>query len=325
MAKDHYVAQTYLRQFLAPSRRLLHGYRKSDGKQFPCRPQDICHELDGDIIPDFAADPAMLGQYRKLFEPGWRSAVREVGKGRVSPSEKLTIAGYWANLLVCTPTWVRLFRESYSHQMLETLRIHQAVAAERGRADPLLAHGLAGLEAGRLKLETEADFIRAMNASRLMRYAGAIYNSDWIIICNDTGTGFLTSDNPVAFHDPGASWNPRPAFRRFLPVSPTLCLSCDLSERPAGEESPDFARPPLGTARFAKITDEGVARINAAVVQCAEDLVLSAAPLPSVAALVAANAEHQVRNEYIKIPMRGETILGMRTRVTAPRDNRVKT
>jgi hypothetical protein len=74
MRDDHYVAQTYLQHFAGPSG-MLRAYRKSDGTTFPCKPRDICHEPNGDIIPDFLSEPGYLGEYRAGFEPLWNSGV----------------------------------------------------------------------------------------------------------------------------------------------------------------------------------------------------------------------------------------------------------
>ena len=38
-----------------------------------------------------------------------------------------------------------------------------------------------------------------MAATKLMKFAWGLYNAHWTIIRNRTGTGFITSDNPVAF------------------------------------------------------------------------------------------------------------------------------
>jgi hypothetical protein len=104
MQDDHYVAQTYLRHFVGPSR-LLCAVRKSDGRSFPCRPRGVCHEPDGDIIPDFLLEPKYLGEYRSAFEPSWNRAVSSLKAHSIGMRDKLNIAGYWANLMVCTPTW----------------------------------------------------------------------------------------------------------------------------------------------------------------------------------------------------------------------------
>ncbi|MGH6847077.1 MAG: hypothetical protein ACREC0_06475 [Methylocella sp.] len=52
-----------LKHFAGPSG-MLHAFKKSDGRSFPCWSRDICHEPDGDIIPDVLSDPGYLGEYR---------------------------------------------------------------------------------------------------------------------------------------------------------------------------------------------------------------------------------------------------------------------
>jgi hypothetical protein len=66
MPRDHYVAQTYLKHFVGEDG-LLRAYRKSDGRRFPCRPRDVCHEWHGDVIEEFLSDPAALAKYRKVL------------------------------------------------------------------------------------------------------------------------------------------------------------------------------------------------------------------------------------------------------------------
>ena len=107
MADDHFVAQTYLRHFVGPSG-MLRAYRKSNGCSFPCRPRDICHEPNGDVIPDFLNDPHYLAKYRGTFEPGWNSAVAALKARSPDFATKFYIAGYWAQLMVCTPSWKRV-------------------------------------------------------------------------------------------------------------------------------------------------------------------------------------------------------------------------
>src|SRR5436305_669902 len=102
MPNDHFVAKTYLKHF-ADERGLLHAYRKADAKYFPTRPADICHEPDGDIIPNFLSDPAYLGAFRGAFEPMWNHVVEALKSGGCTNEVKFHVAGYWANLLVCTP------------------------------------------------------------------------------------------------------------------------------------------------------------------------------------------------------------------------------
>ena len=82
MANDHYVARTYLKHWCNPNDgHLMRAYRKSDRKQFPCRPADVCHEWDGDLNPDYFTDPAVLGEFRKIFEPKWDPTIASIQNG----------------------------------------------------------------------------------------------------------------------------------------------------------------------------------------------------------------------------------------------------
>ncbi len=86
---------------------MLRGYGKRSGKEFPCAPKDICHEWDWDVNPYFKDNPRLLGDYRKIFEPQWNPALAAVRAERMSSEDKFVLAGYWALLSICTPTWHR--------------------------------------------------------------------------------------------------------------------------------------------------------------------------------------------------------------------------
>ena len=93
MAKDHYVAQTYLKHWCDPKNKPpLQVYRKSDLKHFPCRPRDVCHEWDGDLIPEYLTHPARLGKFRKIFEPRWKPTVERLCAGNIDPKDKLVLS-----------------------------------------------------------------------------------------------------------------------------------------------------------------------------------------------------------------------------------------
>jgi hypothetical protein len=86
---------------------MLRGYGKRSGKEFPCAPKDICHEWDCDVNPYFKENPRLLGDYRMIFEPQWNPALAAVRAERMSSEDKFVLSGYWALLLICTPTWHR--------------------------------------------------------------------------------------------------------------------------------------------------------------------------------------------------------------------------
>lgn len=276
MQDDHYVAQTYLRHFAGPSG-MLRAYRKSNGATFPCRPRDICHEPGGDIIPDFLSEPGYLGDYRAGFEPLWNSGVAALEARSLDMRDKLHIAGYWAQLLVCTPTWTRVAVEISNHNVINTVSAYNTISAERGEPDEKLSAAIEDVEHGEITVQTEADFVRAEIARSVLKFAWSLYNADWDVYENDTGTEYLTSDNPASFEDQGDTWGPpgRVPFVRYLPVTPRLCLTCDLTRNPGSfmHTEQDFTKEPTGTIQGGFVDLETVQRINTCTAKCAEDLV----------------------------------------------------
>ena len=133
MSKDHYVAQTYLKQFGDSSAGgMLHAYRKPDGISFDCWPKDVCHEWDGDRNP-FLAYPELLGTLRSIFEPQWNMSVANILTG--STQDKLVVASYMANMMVCVPAWQRVGSEAVSRQTTGALSFEKQMREKFGPSD----------------------------------------------------------------------------------------------------------------------------------------------------------------------------------------------
>jgi hypothetical protein len=70
MANDHFVARTYLKRWCDRDKaQPIQAYRKETGTTFPCWPEAVCAEADGDLNPQYFQEPAVLGQFRSIFEP----------------------------------------------------------------------------------------------------------------------------------------------------------------------------------------------------------------------------------------------------------------
>lgn len=96
MAKDHYVARTYLRHFGDDSKGgMLNGYQKPNGTTFSCWPKDVCHEWDGDLNPSVLERSEILGDYRKIFEPNWNPAIEDIVAGKMSATDKFIVPPIW--------------------------------------------------------------------------------------------------------------------------------------------------------------------------------------------------------------------------------------
>lgn len=314
MADDHFIAQTYLRNF-QKDRAKLRISRKSG---FPNRgyyPKEICYEIDGDLVKSHLINPSQIGDFRKLFEPHWNLALNSLNARHVSPDVKLVVSNFMANLLATTPTSTRLNMSSYRHFVIENVRAHQSLSARRGKPDPKIERALEILDAGHLIIDIDIDWIRAQNAIRLLDFAWRLFHSSWTIISNITPIDFITSDNPFAFEDPGPFIGGKSTLPRFLPLSPQLYLHVEMDAL-TDVGNPDFAKPPRGTVNFAT-TDQvaGVEFINELVVACAEELAIASTKIPELDSLAAKYAKHRVRNEFLKIPHPDGFLLGMRLRV----------
>jgi len=297
MVKDHFVARTYLKHFGDASKGdMLRAYRKSDGKSFPCYPQDVCHEWDGDQNP-LLAKKDLLGNYRKIFEPQWNSSIDRLLTESMSPEDIFAVSGYFANLMVCTPTWRRLGVTMYNHHAKAFLSFSKEMQKKHGGNPELPVAAIEMLEKGELSLEHNPDYVKAVATRQLLDYAWLTYHQDWTIIRNSTEYPFITSDNPVAILQ---SSNVHKPATRYLPVTPTLCLSVRYDRTKLPPFDPKL--PPLGRVGWADAKSNGAKAINKLVVQCAEDLVFNSTASSGIEALVKNCARFRVEVDFLEFP-----------------------
>jgi len=122
MANDHFVARTYLKRWCDRDKnQQIQAYRKPSGTPFQCWPESVCAESDGDLNPNYFKDPAILGQFRAIFEPRWDAAIDALEKCKPTIEDKFVIAGYWANLLAATPAWRKIGQKLYEQEVLGSL------------------------------------------------------------------------------------------------------------------------------------------------------------------------------------------------------------
>jgi hypothetical protein len=314
MAEDHYVAQTYLKHF-AGANGMLHAYRKSDGSSFPCWPRDICRETDGDIIPDFLAEPTYLGEFRAATEPHWNPSLAALKERAVGAQDKYSMSAYWANLLVCTPAWRRLGIDR-SNQLTRTM-IKAAVAAKAraGVPDEILEKAVIDLEEGRIRLDTEPDYVRAQYARMVRKYTWIIFNAQWHIYESNSDLKYFTSDNPASFEDPIGSSPGNAQFIRYLPVTPELCLTCNIAEsaRKFRDVEPDFTKEPEGKVSGGFISREMIDRVNTRTAKCAEDLLICGADDDYVRGMARRYGKFRIEGEMKEFASPGSSYIFQRT------------
>lgn len=303
MAKDHYVAQTYLKHFGDDSKDgMLNGYKKPDGSAFPCWPKDVCHEWEGDFNPAVVMRPEVLGDYRKIFEPHWSPAISSMLSGKMSANDKFIVSAYMANMMVCTPAWRRVAGDILERQYESTALFRQEMHEKHGVKDERFAKGIEMLKRGRIKAVADPNKVKAIITGQLLTFACITYNLDWILVENDSGEPFITSDNPVAMDYCG----PSSPVTRMLPITPWLCLSVTY---PMGEAHKvtleDVSRilraPSSGSVRRAKVKPAGVRHVNQLIVKCAEEHVFSSRADNGLAELVRKCGKFGLDAEYVEV------------------------
>ena len=305
MTRDHYIAQTYLKHFGDPTiGGMLHACRESSGKTFRCWPRNVCREWDGDRNRRYLAHPELLGEFRALFEPNWNPAVADLLQGNITAQVKFVVAGYMANLMTCTPAWRRVCKKILLDQMRTDAVFAMDMHKKYGCLPDLPVDAIEAVERGEIFLDLDSDYIKAVVTRQLLQNTWINYNQEWSIIHNDTGTAYLTSDNPVAIFYSSRIGDP---VTRLLPITPHLCLSIlfsqDTPELNLKNPEDDLRKRPLGTISRREADDESVTFVNELVVKCAEDLVFSSTDSPSSRNLVQRfsgfriDAEHKILSE----------------------------
>ena len=298
MARDHFIAQTYLKHWVNPQSGMLRGHGKQSGKEFPCAPKDVCHAWDWDVNPYFKENARLLGEYRRIFEPQWNPAVAAVRSGQISAEDKFALAGYWALLTTCTPTWHRNAVKVAEHQLADFIPlVARHLAKEKPEYGDFIEQALAE---GRIEPNPDGQHIKAILTQQLTRTTLLLYQLDWTIMRNRTLAPFITSDNP-------SSVLPRRPFsnklKRFLPLAPDLALFAVID--PTIKRStalPNLEKTPPGRVRHVRVKRKQVARLNRVTVMNADELVFGVEASRPVRRVVRNHRDFKVAVEHMRSP-----------------------
>jgi hypothetical protein len=164
MAKDHYIAQTYLKHFGDASLDgMLHVYRKSGSPAyFRSWPKDVCHEWDGDLNPTFIPHrPELLGDFRTMCEPYWNPSIESLLLRKITNQDKFVVSAYFAHLMTCTPAWRRVVVAIYNQQLAGNLSFAKKMKEKHGGQPDLPVEAIEMMERGELTLNINPDYIKA--------------------------------------------------------------------------------------------------------------------------------------------------------------------
>ena len=306
MSKDHYVAVTYLKHFVdEAANSMLNAYSKKNGKQLQCFPKDVCHEKDGDRNRMFIGNPALLGNFRAIFEPHWNYSIQAFLKRIEKNQDKLVVSAYMSNLMVVTPSWQRIGALTYSKNMQGTLEFKRKLHNEGVMTlDELMLEGIDMITRGQLEIQVDSNYVKGISTRQLINYALLIYNLDWYLLVNNTSEKFVTSDNPVAVQSLGLFSG---SIRRYLPLTPNLCLLVDLhAHKHKLVEEDKFAeelvKPPRGKILRKFVTASEVRAINVMQIKSAENLVFSSISSEGIAKATMKYSKYKLDVDYREFP-----------------------
>lgn len=292
MALDHFVSQVHLRKFYAAAldQRKLFAWRKSSLKTFICDARDVCRIPEGSTNL-YISEPRALEEFLRLVEPRYNRACAAAQNGRLEFEDVFSLAGFTAFVGACSPTAVRIGRESIT-ALVDT---QARVMDENGAFDRAPAE-LGGktltelLDGEAISINVDQKFAQSVGIAQILELTNGFADTAWEFILNPfDDSPFLTSDFPVTLV-------PKPgeiALRRFIPLQPNLGAYVTPS-RTASDKKPSKFANFRSRTRAAKRTE--IERLNRTIVRCAEDFVFGSLSSDWISRLVERNSTYLVQN-----------------------------
>ena len=197
---DHYVAQTYLKNFTDEAGCLTPYYKNAHviiGKQKS--PKQVCFETDGDSNSYFD-NPRVLDEYLPHIENPWAENIAKLASGDVDADCKYEIGAYIAFLRSCTPTAKRLGAKAISANMQplvdKTLAEHFHELGET--TDEVRSSIQKAINESEIRAVVDEEYVHAISIQHLIHSAYKFYCSHWLVLVNETGIPFITSDSPAS-------------------------------------------------------------------------------------------------------------------------------
>jgi hypothetical protein len=239
-----------------------------------------------------------LGQWLKLYEPHWAAAIERLeAKHELSPSDKFIIAGYWAHLSTCTPTWQRVSAKIQQEEIDEVhLQKFVEYVATRPGDFPNAEKYLPLVKAGRLRPTIDPNYPKAVATKQLLEHLWVLYHQEWNVVYNNTEELFLTSDNPSIFdHEYGTELHPA----RYLPITPRLALWTNI-DTTGIPKTVDPNVPPQRKSIGREATLKYVKDMNVLTIKSAERFVLAAADKAYIPVCVRKYKHWRVSREVVR-------------------------
>jgi hypothetical protein len=213
----------------------------------------------------------------------------------------LSLAGFTAYVLACSPAGMRIFSDPLRGCVATT----SALLDRRGDI-PSAPEALGGksltelLEDGTIQVNIDPKFPQAPGIISIMGWVSVFGNSRWEILHNDEhDTPFFTSDFPVGLE----RTNDARVLNKIIPLTPNLAIKICPDIRLSGQK-PDLTFGGF-TSRGRRLRRQEIIEINRCLVRCAEDLVFYRDNLRWVAPFIAKNRHYRVEGITHRIPHQG--------------------
>lgn len=267
MARDHFVSQVHLKQFIDPNDgRRTNAVRKSDLKVFSPRPKDVCAVENGNSNP-YLVEERLIERLLAEIEPAYEPNLQKIRNGCVDGRVREVFGGFAAAVMISAPTFRRLARPAITRALIEhAKRLHEAEpfppfpisgnSKYDGKSLPEL------IESGLIKFNVDMQMPQAMVAAKLGNLVNIFTNCDWEILQLSGEGRLLTSDFPFALLDSVH----RDRCSRFMPLSVDLGI---VFHNALSGRSEKFG----GIQKFEVSSKSKVAYLNRSIVKSAEDVV----------------------------------------------------
>ncbi len=288
MPGDHYVAQTYLRNFgINGQEGLVNAVRKSNMQRLDAIPvESICRKPNWSNNEYFPENPRVVEGFLGRFETEWANCVRKLSEDTCDRTTKYLMSGYLAYLRLCTPTAVRLGSSQLSsivedsYNKLEEKEFAKPDSEHRDAIKLIRQHG-------GIKSHINPNYPKAIGIKTLISLQKVLTTSPWIVFKNKSSVQFLTSDNPVClqYHSTGLA-------DFYCPLTPKLAIVIHPIRDKDSHEG-DYV---------GSLKPEGVEKMNQLLVQSAEDMIIFN-EFPKIEELVKEYQDWRVEQKTYNIPV----------------------
>ncbi len=295
---DHFVPQTYLKQWICSEHQRLHVFNKDTQKTFMPMPKGICAERGGSTN-EFLDNPRQIEEFLEGFESAYPPALDSVKNGQYDETSILCISKFIAAVNVCSPT-ARRTQIPFLEKILETSAKgydhHKDFQRPPGKKISDY------IDSGTMRVDVHERYPESIAVGILDEVVSELTNSKWELLINRKNEPFITSDFPVAIgkHSSDPRFN-----SKLFPLSPHLAVKIEPDMKSEMETKP----LKYFSIQRKEITTSELLNLNQKIARCAEAMVIYTSHAPKFLEFLKRNSSYHIEQKVIEIPQRRGAIL----------------